>query len=109
MPPPYSQVTYNATPPVQTQTIIHIDNSVPAPPDYFCFSLLVTIFCCLPFGIVGLVKSSEVRTRAAMGDSHGALQSSLSTKKWAFAGLFTGLAIYGAVILFYVVLFVIVY
>ncbi|KAJ8049681.1 Interferon-induced transmembrane protein 3 [Holothuria leucospilota] len=109
LPPAYSQGSYDANPPIQTQTVIHINNAVPAPPDYFVFSLLVTIFCCLPFGIVGLVKSSEVRTRAAMGDSDGALQSSLSAKKWAYAGLITGLAIFGAVILFYVLLFVIVY
>ena len=32
----------------------------PTPKDYFGFALFVTICCCLPFGIVGLIKSSEV-------------------------------------------------
>eukprot|EP00057_Strongylocentrotus_purpuratus_P016463 XP_011670937.1 PREDICTED: uncharacterized protein LOC105441498 [Strongylocentrotus purpuratus] len=32
----------------------------PIPKDYFGFALFVTICCCLPFGIVGLIKSSEV-------------------------------------------------
>ena len=30
------------------------------PKDYWCMSLNVTLFCCLPLGLLALVKSSDV-------------------------------------------------
>jgi hypothetical protein len=39
-------------------------------------SILVTIFCCLPFGIVGIVNASQVNSRLASGDYNGALHAS---------------------------------
>jgi hypothetical protein len=41
--------------------------------------ILVTIFCCLPFGIVSIVK-------AVQGDAEGA-------KKWGIIGAVTGLVV----------------
>lgn len=103
-PPAYAPNGYDMNPPVQQHAVIHVNNAVPAPPDYFALSLIVTIFCCLPFGIVGLVKSSEVRSRAAVGDLAGAQMSSMEAKKWSYAGLFTGLGFIVAFIVTYVVL-----
>ena len=35
-------------------------------------AILVTIFCCLPLGIVAIIKASEVNGKLAAGDIEGA-------------------------------------
>ncbi|XP_003730780.1 proline-rich transmembrane protein 1 [Strongylocentrotus purpuratus] len=74
--------------PVQ-QNIIHVSTGI-APNDYFGLALFVTLCCCLPFGIVALIKSTEVRNRSAVGDYHGAAVSSLEAKRWSRIGLIFG-------------------
>ena len=37
------------------------------PNNYLVWSILVTIFCCIPFGIVAIVKSSQVNGLWAQG------------------------------------------
>ncbi|HMM96172.1 CD225/dispanin family protein [Phycicoccus sp.] len=53
------------------------------PPDNkLVWSILVTIFCCLPFGIVAIIKSAEVNSKWAAGDHAGAQQSAADAGKW---------------------------
>jgi hypothetical protein len=65
-------------------------------------SILVTLFCCLPLGIVAIIKASEVNSKFAAGDYMGAQASSEQAGKFVKFGLFGGLA----VIAIYVVLVV---
>ena len=37
-------------------------------PNYLVHAILVTIFCCLPFGIVAIVYAAQVDGKAAVGD-----------------------------------------
>jgi interferon-induced transmembrane protein len=54
-----------------------------APPDNkLVWSILVTLFCCLPLGIVAIVKSAEVNSKWAAGDHAGAQQSAADAAKW---------------------------
>ena len=54
-----------------------------APPDNkLVWSILATIFCCLPFGIVAIIKSAEVNSKWAAGDQAGARQSAADAGKW---------------------------
>ncbi len=54
-----------------------------APPDNkLVWSILVTIFCCLPLGIVAIIKSAEVNSKWAAGDAAGAQQSAADASKW---------------------------
>lgn len=54
------------------------------PPDnYLVWAILSTIFCCLPFGIVSIVKSTQVNNKWAVGDIAGAQQASADAKKFA--------------------------
>ncbi|PIK41572.1 putative proline-rich transmembrane protein 1 [Apostichopus japonicus] len=53
------------------------------PNDYLGFAIFVTICCCLPFGIVGIIKATEVRSRFISGDYQGAEDSSRSAKNWS--------------------------
>lgn len=52
------------------------------PPNYMVWAILVTIFCCLPLGIVAIVKSSEVNSLWYSGRHDEAMRSSQSAKKW---------------------------
>lgn len=62
------------------------------PKTWLVESILVTLFCCLPFGIVGIVKASQVESLFHRGDYQGALQSSKDAGKWTKIGFFLGLA-----------------
>ena len=67
-------------------------------------AVLVTLFCCLPFGIVAIVKASEVNGKLAAGDVEGAQFSAAEADKWGNWGLITGLIANFLVFLFYFVL-----
>lgn len=56
-------------------------------------SVLVTIFCCLPFGIVGIVNASKVTSLYSQGNYTEAQQASSNAKKWTKIGFFAGLAV----------------
>ncbi|WP_155724452.1 CD225/dispanin family protein [Mycobacterium avium] len=83
----------------------HISNSVEGRSvsawrgnNYLVWSILVTLFCCLPFGIVAIVKSSQVNGLWAQGRYAEAQASADSAKKWviwsAVIGVVVGI-IYG--------------
>ncbi len=57
------------------------------PKNYLVESILVTVFCCLPFGIAGIVFASQVNSKFASGDIDGANQASADAKKWMKWGI----------------------
>jgi len=71
------------------------------PKNYLIESILVTIFCCQPFGIVSIVYASQVNSKYTLGDYDGALQASKNAKKWMIWGLIVGLIIAVGFLLFY--------
>ncbi|XP_030848539.1 proline-rich transmembrane protein 1-like [Strongylocentrotus purpuratus] len=79
--------------PIQ-QNIANVSTGI-APNDYFAQALFVTLCCCMPFGIVALIKSREVKHRSAVGDYHGAALSSLEAKNWSKKGLLFGSISFG--------------
>jgi hypothetical protein len=64
------------------------------PKNWLVESILVTIFCCLPFGIVGIINAASVNTRYDRGDYDGALRASQEAGKWTKIGLWVGVASY---------------
>ena len=53
------------------------------PPDNkLVWSILATIFCCIPLGIVAIIKSAEVNSKWNSGDAAGAHQSAADAAKW---------------------------
>ena len=64
------------------------------PDNYLVYSILTTLFCCLPFGIVGIVKSAQVSSKYQGGDYEGAVQASRDAKKWSMIALICGLVWY---------------
>jgi hypothetical protein len=77
----------------------------PAPPNYLVQSILVTLCCCLPFGIPAIVFASRVDGCMRNGDLAGAQLASASAKKWCWIGFFSGVGVGVLVILFYVLMF----
>jgi hypothetical protein len=53
------------------------------PPNYLVWSILSTILCCLPLGVVSIVFSTQVNTKWALGDVAGAQDASEKAKRFA--------------------------
>ena len=64
------------------------------PKNYLVESILVTIFCCQPFGIAGIVFASQVNSKYASGDYEGALKASENAKKWMKWGIISGVLLF---------------
>ena len=71
------------------------------PKNYLVESILVTMCCCQPLGIVGIVFASQVNSRYNAGDYNGALQASKDAKKWISWGFGIGLVFMLLVFAFY--------
>lgn len=67
-------------------------------------AILVTLLCCLPFGIVGIVYASQVNSKAQAGDSEGAEKARREAAKWTKIGFWIGIAWLILVCLFYFIL-----
>ncbi|MCV7409780.1 hypothetical protein AWC05_24055 [Mycobacterium florentinum] len=52
------------------------------PDNYLVWSILATLFCCLPFGIVAIVKSTQVSGLWAQGQYAEAQAAADAAKKW---------------------------
>lgn len=66
----------------------HIDN-------HLVWAVLVTIFCCLPFGIVSIVYAAQVNGMVAAGSIDAARQASENAKMWAWISFTVGLVSFG--------------
>jgi hypothetical protein len=62
---------------------------------YLAQSILVTLFCCIPFGIVAIVYAAQVSGRVASGDVQGATAASASARTWCWVSF--GFGLLGAV------------
>jgi predicted RNA-binding Zn-ribbon protein involved in translation (DUF1610 family) len=63
------------------------------PPNFLAQSILVTLFCCLPFGIAAIVYAAQVNGKAQAGDMAGAKTASDNAKMWCWVSFGLGLAV----------------
>ena len=61
-------------------------------PNYLTQAILVTICCCVPFGIPAIVYAAQVNSKLAAGDVAGARESSSKAKMWSWIAFGLGLA-----------------
>ncbi|WP_052664568.1 CD225/dispanin family protein [Nitriliruptor alkaliphilus] len=54
-------------------------------------SIVATVLCCLPFGIVGIVKSSQARSAMDMGNGVVAKQRADEARTWTLVSVGAGL------------------
>lgn len=59
-------------------------------PNHLIQSVLVTLCCCLPFGIVAIVYAAQVNTKLAAGDIAGAVQASNNARTWGWIAFLCG-------------------
>lgn len=81
-------VPYNGTRINQPQNMnnTHVDN-------HLAKAILVTIFCCIPFGIVSIVNAASVNGKLQAGDIAGARLASDKADTWANWAIGSGLLI----------------
>ena len=63
------------------------------PKSWMVESILVTLFCCLPFGIAGIVNASKVESKFYAGDIAGAKRASDEAGKWTKVSFFIGIGV----------------
>lgn len=63
----------------------------PKPSNYLVPAILVTLFCCLPFGIAAIIFAAQVDGKHAAGDFAGAQKSSDNAKMWTWIAFGVGL------------------
>ncbi|GEE01180.1 hypothetical protein nbrc107696_16260 [Gordonia spumicola] len=76
----------------------------PEPDNNLVWAILTTVLCCLPLGIVAIVKSTSVSKLWAAGDHAGAQQAADDAKKFAIWGAAAGAIVLVLYIIFIVVL-----
>lgn len=64
------------------------------PSNNLVWGILTTIFCCLPLGIVSIVKASQVNGLWAQGQFAAAQQAAEDAKRWAIWALIAGLVVF---------------
>ncbi|HWO52758.1 MAG TPA: CD225/dispanin family protein [Ornithinibacter sp.] len=100
-PPPYGSGGGYAAPPPPPLG----GGAAAGPPDNkLVWSILVTLFCCLPFGIVAIIKSAEVNSKWNAGDVAGAQQSAADAGKWIKWSVIAGVLLAVLYIVFVVLL-----
>ncbi|MDD6475107.1 MAG: CD225/dispanin family protein, partial [Sodaliphilus pleomorphus] len=65
----------------------------PMPATYLVWAILATLLCCLPFGIVSIVKASQVSSFYSQGRYQEAVAASEAAKKWAIWSAVAGVVI----------------
>lgn len=71
------------------------------PKSWLVESILVTLFCCLPLGIVGIINASSVENKFATGDYAGAERASRLAKTMVIISALSSVAILLMYILFF--------
>ena len=73
--------------------------NLPAKPNnYLALSIITTVMCCMPLGIVSIIKSTKVDGLYHAGKYQEAEETSKSAKNWALAGIIP-------MVVFYVIYF----
>lgn len=69
------------------------DAMPPKPENYLVWAILSTLCCCLPFGIVAIIKACKVNTLYAARMYEAAQLASQDAKKWCIIAAITGVVI----------------
>ncbi|HEU4795518.1 MAG TPA: CD225/dispanin family protein [Pyrinomonadaceae bacterium] len=78
-------------------------SGTPATVPNYLIPAIISLFCCLPLGVVGVIFAAQVNGKVAAGDTAGALDASKKAKLFSFIAIGLGLA----GIVFYVLVWVI--
>jgi hypothetical protein len=79
-------------------------SGAPASVPNYLVPAIISLFCCLPLGIVGVIFAAQVNSKVAAGDTAGALDSSKKAKLFSFIAIGLGLAGIVCYVLFVVIM-----
>ncbi len=74
------------------------------PKNYLVESILATLFCCLPLGIVAIINASKVNSAFDAGNHDEAQKASDDAKKWMKYSIIAGVVVIVLYIVFVVLL-----
>ena len=60
-------------------------------PNYLVLAI-ISLFCCLPLGVVAIIFAAQVNGKVAAGDTAGALDASRKAKMFSYISIGLGLA-----------------
>lgn len=97
-PPPYTNEVYGApqTPPpapVNGNPEPIAPLRPPMPPTYLFWSILATLCCCLPAGIVAIIYSANVSSKYYAADYEGAKRTSRQAEIWIIVSIVAGIIV----------------
>jgi len=67
-------------------------SSAPANVPNYLVPAIISLFCCMPLGIAGVIFATQVNGKVASGDIAGAMDASKKAKLFSFIALGLGLA-----------------
>jgi len=76
----------------------------PPPDNNLVWAILSTVFCCLPLGIVAIVKSTQVSTLWAQGQYDAARKAADDAKKFSMWAAIAGVVVIVLYVIFFVLL-----
>jgi hypothetical protein len=95
--PAVGAVTNPYTPPVSQPAPSYMQQAPMGPPinggAILGFAIAVTLLCCLPFGVAGIVYAAQINSKQSVGDYLGAAESARKAKLWTWLGFGFGLVV----------------
>lgn len=85
------------------QELKEFENGTP-PDNNLVWAILSTVLCCLPLGIVSIIKSTSVNTLWAQGQYDAAKQAAADAKKFATWSAIAAVVVWVLYILFFIVI-----
>lgn len=72
-------------------------------PNYLVMAI-ISLFCCLPLGIAGVIFAAQVNSKVAAGDTAGALDASKKAKMFSMIAIILGVVGIVCYVLFFVIM-----
>ena len=79
-------------------------SGAPASVPNYLVPAIISLFCCLPLGIVGVIFTAQVNGKVAAGDTAGALDAAKKAKMFSFIAIGLGLLGIVCYVLFVVIM-----
>ena len=79
-------------------------SGAPASVPNYLVPAIISLFCCLPLGVVGVIFAAQVNGKVAAGDTAGAMDAAKKAKMFSFIAIGLGLAGIVCYVLFVVIM-----